>query len=148
MENTRHHTCLRAHAKTHVNVADLRHRGESDHPADVILLDGGEGAEDHAHQTEYKENVDNSCAVKDVKTDDTVNNFNQQKDITLGHQTGEDRSGRYCGVSVGVRQPRMEREQRALDAQTDTHERHRDNQGNLVFAVCDQKPYRLLDVAH
>ena len=83
VENAGHHAGLRAHAEAHVNIADLRHGGIGDHPSDIVFPNGAYGAEDHAHQTEYKENVDNSCAVKDVKTDDTVNNFNQQKNVSL-----------------------------------------------------------------
>lgn len=90
MENTGNHARLRAHAEPHVNIADLCHRGKGDHPADVVFPDGGEGAEDHAHQSENKEYVNNSCTVKDIKANHAVNNFNQKEDITLGHQTGKD----------------------------------------------------------
>ena len=57
------------------------------------------------------------AVCKSIKTDNPVDDLEQQENIALGHQTGQDGTGRYGGIAISVRHPGMEREQSRLNRQ-------------------------------
>ena len=61
-------------------------------------------------------------AADHIKADHPIEYFDQQKDVSLGHQRGQDGGGGYRGVTIGVRQPGVEGEQGAFDRQTHAHQ--------------------------
>ena len=56
---------------------------------------------------------------KIFKTDYTVENLDQQNDIPLGNQTGQDCAGCGSRIAISIRNPGMEGIESALDAETD-----------------------------
>ena len=148
MINARNHAWSRSQTESHVDITNLRHRRISNHPVDIIFPDGINGAHNHSRDAEHKQHVDNLAFPDNVKADDPVKDFDQQKDISLRDQRRQNRRGGQCRISVGVRQPCMERIKRALNGDSHRHQTDGDEQRNMIFSRRLQKRSLLFDIAH
>ena len=129
------HACPCSQTDSHINIAHLRHRRKCDHSADTAFLDGAQGTEYHSHQAKYKQYIDNMGTVKYFKTDYTINNLNQKKNITFGCQGGQYGRRRYRGIPIGIRQPCMKRKQSAFDSQSHNHQGYCNHQRDGIGSV-------------
>ncbi len=146
MENGGHRAFDGAEAQAHVDVADLRRRGEGDHAIDVVLFDGAEGAYDHADDAKDEEDIGDAGLNEDIEADDAVDDFDEHHDIGFGDQTGEDRAGTGSGSAVGVGHPKVEGEAAAFDGQTQGDQRGGYDQGHNVGAACGNVTDLFFDV--
>ncbi len=130
-ENTR--LCVQSDA--HVDIADLRHRRKCDHSPYVHLVDGADRPQDHAEDRENEQDIFYMVVHDDIQTDDTVEYLDQQKDVALGYQAGENGAGSRRSVAVGIRKPGMKGKQRGLDRQAYTDKYDDNCEGNGILPV-------------
>ena len=83
-----------------------------------------------------------------LEADDPVENFEQQENITLGHQTGQDCAGGNRGITVSIRHPGMEGEQGRLNGQAHRDDADGDQHGNPVGSCCHDGGDLLLNILH
>ena len=128
-------TGLRADADAQVDIANLGGGGICQHSEDVIFLDGTDGTENHAAQAKKEQYILHSAAVEHVRTEAAENHLQQEEDVALGHETGQNAGGAGGGIAVGVRHPIVEGEKAALDGQTHGNQADGGAQGNVVLAA-------------
>ena len=139
---------LRGQPQTHVDVSNLGHRGIGDHPPQVPFLDSAHGAHDHPGDAEHEQHVDHPALPDHLESHHPVENLDQQKDIPLGHQRGQDGRRRQRRIPIGVRQPGVEGIQGALDGQPHGHQPQRHHQGDVVLPRGRNELHLLPDIAH
>lgn len=105
-------TSLRVQSDAHVDIADLCHRGKRDHPPYIHLVDGADRPQDHAEDRKDEQDIFYVIVHDDVQSDHTVEYLNQQKNVALGYQAGENGAGSRRTVAVGIRKPGMKGKQR------------------------------------
>ena len=148
VERCRHHAFIRAQADAHEDIANLRDGGERNHPANVGLTNGGNAAHHHADKRENEQHILNPGGDNDVQPNYAVHNLHQQEDVALADQGGQHRGGRRGRIGVGIRHPCVEREEGALDGQTDGNQRDDNRQRHLILPGLRQCRNRFLHVAH
>ena len=133
---------------SHEDIAHLCHRGISDHPLQILLQNSDDAADQHAGQSENKQNVFDACNREQLCSENPVNDFHQQEKVGMGHQPGHNRrAGRGCG-SVSVRHPGMKGKKCAFDAQSDGDQTYHHDQRQLVLTLRRQCGHLLPDRGH
>ena len=148
MENTGDHTHFRTQTKAHIDIADLRYGRKGDHSADILFPDGTDGTENHAAQAKQEQNVQNMAAGDITETNNPVEDLDQQEDVALGNQTGQNGTGGNCGITVGIRQPGMEGKQCTLNSQPHRHNTDGHDHGNPESTSLHDGGDLLFDIGH
>ena len=148
LEHSRHNAGFNAQAQAQVDVTDLGHRGIGNHPLGMAFLQGLDAAHNHGQRAQNKQHVGDLQAAHLADVEHPVEDLDQQHDVALQHQAGQDRAGRGGGTSVGVRQPAVEGEQGALDGQAQHHQTHQHGQGLVVQAAHKQAVDALAQLGH
>ena len=143
-----HDSLFRTQAEAHVDVSDLCHGGEGDHSPDLSLLDGADGTHDHTDHTEHKQYIDHLAVTYHREADDPVEDLDQQENIALGHQGGQDRRGRDRGITIGIRKPGVKGIQSTLNCQAHGDQPQRQKQRHVVLSRSSQFCHSLLDITH
>ena len=105
-------------AHTHEDIPHLRHGGIRQHPLDMVLPHSSQRAQNHSQQPKGQDHAGDSQLHHQLHGENPQDHHQQQHDVPLQHQAGQDGGGRCGGAAVGIRQPQVEGEHGALDAQS------------------------------
>ena len=87
MEDCRHRPHRDCKTDPHIDIANLRHRGKSDQPPHIVLVDRHHRPDNHTRHTEYKQEIGYLVVEDKIESKNPVKNLEKQENISLRYKT-------------------------------------------------------------
>ena len=140
------HGLFGTHADPHKDISDLGSGGKRSHFRDGAGPDRRDGSYDHPCNTEQEKDILHPRFHKYAVSVYPIDNFDEQKNISLRNHTGKDAGGGRRGGAVGIRHPEMEGKESAFDSQTADSQPDRDDHDSMVCAAAPGSGHCLLQL--